>query len=147
MKRRDFIKNSVLGIATSATAALGEYLPEGQSDGRKQKKPRAKPSAGESNSGQIYARTEQSIFPLEVPTKKWSRFQAEGFENPACGIVYRKEDDVPHGMPLGGAATGFMDIDTDGTFGYFDLFNSGSPRAARFSTAFSALPAAAAAGP
>jgi uncharacterized protein (DUF608 family) len=124
MERREFIRNSVLGIAsTSATVAMAEYLPDGQ----KQEKSHGKPAKGSTSPDQVYASQAQRLFPAEVPAKQWARFNADGFANPACGIVYRKDDDVPHGMPLGGVATGFMDIDTDGTFGYFDLFNSGVP--------------------
>jgi uncharacterized protein (DUF608 family) len=30
-------------------------------------------------------------------------------------------------MPLGGVSTGFLDLETDGTFGFCTLFNSGVP--------------------
>lgn len=124
MKRREFIKNSVLGIAsTSATVAMAEYLPEGKKPGKSP----AKPAKAAAAADQVYAEKAHRLFPGEVPAKEWARFGAEGYSKPACGIVYRKADDVPHGMPLGGVATGFMDIQTDGTFGFFDLFNSGVP--------------------
>ena len=67
------------------------------------------------------------LFPYDVPAGEWVRFDAEGFSQPACGVVYRKENEVAHGMPLGGIGTGFLDVDTDGTWGMSTLFNSGVP--------------------
>jgi uncharacterized protein (DUF608 family) len=67
------------------------------------------------------------LFPKNVSKREWVQFQADGFSKPACGVVYGRNDYVPHGMPLGGVATGCMDIDTNGSFGFFNLFNSGVP--------------------
>lgn len=67
------------------------------------------------------------LFPTNLPKREWVQFQAHGFSQPACGVVYGRSDYVPHGMPLGGVATGCMDVDTNGTFGFFNLFNSGVP--------------------
>lgn len=67
------------------------------------------------------------LFPANLPKREWVQFQAHGFSKPACGVIYGRDMYVPHGMPLGGVATGCMDIDTNGTFGYFNLFNSGVP--------------------
>src|SRR5262249_10852746 len=41
--------------------------------------------------------------------------------------VYRRGDEVPHGMPLGGVSTGFLDVETNGRLGFCTLFNSGVP--------------------
>jgi uncharacterized protein (DUF608 family) len=118
MKRREFLKTSVLGIAaTGVTSAPGGYLAaEGQ-----------QPDTRPADSNKVYSSDGQRLFPNDAPTKQWTRFQAEGFSKAACGIVYKSDDVVPNGMPLGGVATGCMDIDTDGTFGFFNLFNSGVP--------------------
>jgi len=122
MRRRDFIRNSVMGItSTTAAVAMAEYLP-----GSQEKKRAAKKQGLSPDTSQIYRGDAQRLFP-EVPPKEWVRFEADGFSQPACGIVYRRDDVVPHGMPLGGVATGCMDVDTSGKFGYFNLFNSGVP--------------------
>ena len=116
MKRRNFIKSCALGAAGTLGGAIAS-VPE---------------SAASSTS----IATEQtplrrggspSLFPVNVPGKQWSHFEAHDYSRPVCGVVYRTEDAVPHGMPLGGVATGCIDVDTDGTFGYCTLFNSGVP--------------------
>jgi uncharacterized protein (DUF608 family) len=125
MKRREFLKHSALGIAstTGAVLALANTLPKDGGDGKYQ----GKESGASEKLNQVYAGEPHRLFPSDVPPKQWARFEAQGFSEPACGILYQRENDVPHGMPLGGVATGFVDIDTDGTFGYFNLFNSGVP--------------------
>lgn len=124
MRRREFLKTSVLGLAaTGTTAAMANYLPAET----KQKSRSGKGDQGAADANRVYRSDSQRLFSNDVPTKQWVRFEAEGFTKPACGVVYHREDVVPHGMPLGGVATGCMDIDTDGTFGYFNLFNSGVP--------------------
>lgn len=123
MKRRDFLRTSVLGVASTGAALAVGRLPEDQ----KQKKPRSEAKKPTLSPDHVYDAEAQRIFPISVPPKQWARFKADGFSQPACGIVYRKDDVVPHGMPLGGVATGCMDVDTDGTFGFFNLFNSGVP--------------------
>ena len=124
MKRREFLKSSVLGIAsTGATAAVAACLPQNAASESTQ----AQGNEGRDNSEKVYRSDPQRLLPRSLPSKEWVRFEAEGYSKPVCGIVYRREDDVPHGMPLGGVATGHMDIDTDGTFGYFNLFNSMVP--------------------
>ena len=121
MKRREFLKTSVLGMAaTGVSAGPASYLTaETQPEGN-QTPPSADPN-------KVYSSDGAELFPKDIPKKQWARFQAQGFSKPACGIVYHSDDVVPNGMPLGGVATGCMDIDTDGTFGFFNLFNSGVP--------------------
>ncbi|MDE3180927.1 MAG: hypothetical protein KGM47_14875 [Acidobacteriota bacterium] len=117
MDRRRFIRNTALGVALAPAAGL-------LSDCSKA------PQPGRMAEGKVALYSERSrfeLFPTEVPSNAWAEFSAAGFSEPACGIVYRKADDVPNGMPLGGVATGTLDLDTDGTFGYFNLFNSGVP--------------------
>lgn len=116
MKRRHFIKNCTLGAAATLGGSLaGTPVVAGSisAETAERKHPRR---AGE-----------PSLFPIDVPGKLWAHFDALGYSQPVCGVVYRLQDEVPHGMPLGGVATGSIDIDTDGTFGFCTLFNSGVP--------------------
>ena len=46
-----------------------------------------------------------------------------GFTNPVTGIVYNRATAPCCGMPLGGVATGCIDVDTRGVWGYSSLFN------------------------
>ena len=116
MKRRSFIKKCALGATATFSGSLAGAPGAARSvpDGTEERK---------------YTPREGSpgLFPLDVQGKQWAHFQAEGYSQPVCGVVYRLDDEVPHGMPLGGVATGCIDIDTDGTFGYCTLFNSGVP--------------------
>ena len=67
------------------------------------------------------------LFPTNLPRKEWAQFRAVGFAQPACGVIYRRADNVSHGMPLGGVSTGFLNLETNGTFGLCSIFNSGVP--------------------
>jgi len=69
----------------------------------------------------------ERLFPPEIPPGEWTRFAAIGYSQPVCGVVYRKQNQVLNGMPLGGVSTGYLDVGTDGTWGYCTLFNSGVP--------------------
>src|SRR5579875_370060 len=117
MDRRRFIRDSVLGVVATSGGPLLESCKSGKSSSER----------GTEEETREYAKRGPSLFPLEVPGKQWAQFSAEGFSEPACGIIYRRTDEVPHGMPLGGVATGSLDLDTDGTFGFCNLFNSGVP--------------------
>ena len=116
MKRRNFIKSCTLGAAATLGGSI-VTVPEVAS------------SAPAAPDERTYTRRDgsPSIFPVDAPGKQWAHFEAQGYTKPVCGVVYRHDDDVPHGMPLGGVATGCIDIDTDGTFGFCTLFNSGVP--------------------
>jgi uncharacterized protein (DUF608 family) len=116
MDRRQFFRSSGLGMAV-ASGGLGSACQH----------PKSELPNLTFDEEHVYARGGGTLFPLKVPGKQWTRFSAEGFSQPACGILYRRGDDVPHGMPLGGVATGSLDVDTDGTFGFCNLFNSGIP--------------------
>jgi non-lysosomal glucosylceramidase len=67
------------------------------------------------------------LFPTNLPRKEWAQFRAVGFAQPACGVIYRRAENVSHGMPLGGVSTGFLNLETNGTFGLCSIFNSGVP--------------------
>lgn len=69
----------------------------------------------------------QRLFPTNLPSREWVQFQAAGFSQPACGVIYRHKDEVPFGMPLGGVSTGYLNIENNGTLGLCTFFNSGVP--------------------
>ena len=106
MNRREFFRKSAVGASGMGLAASAAQTAE----------PR-------NNKGAPGAR----LFPTSLPSHEWVQFRAAGYSAPACGVIYRRADQVQHGMPLGGVSTGFVDIDTNGTLGLTSLFNSGVP--------------------
>lgn len=63
------------------------------------------------------------LFPAGLPKSEWVDFEADGFDRPVTGIVYRNGSVMP-GMPLGGLGTGFISLGTDGTLDYVStIFN------------------------
>ena len=117
MKRRNFIKNCTLGAAATLGGSLAGVSSVAGSA----------PGEADRSIDHLVRLGNPCLFPLGVEGKQWAHFEAQGYTKPVCGVVYRRDDDVPHGMPLGGVATGCIDIDTDGTFGFCTLFNSGVP--------------------
>jgi len=68
------------------------------------------------------------LFPAHSLTPvAWSQFSASGYTKQVCGLVYRKSNPVECGLPLGSIATGGLDLDTNGTFGYCSIFGSFVP--------------------
>ena len=119
LNRRKFVQASLVGVAGLSTMAdLSCSLSHDGKGNTSTSTPTSEAPIG--NRG-------AKLFPSDVPAGEWVRFDAEGFSQPACGVVYRKENAVAHGMPLGGISTGFLDVDTDGTWGMSTLFNSGVP--------------------
>ena len=115
MQRRNFLKNCALGAAATISSPAPGFLKADTADPIK---------------AEVHAAVRRSgpeLFPLDTPAKQWTHFDAHGYSRPVCGVIYRLGDQVPHGMPLGGVATGCIDVDTDGTFGFCTLFNSGVP--------------------
>ncbi|HQO33539.1 MAG TPA: GH116 family glycosyl hydrolase [bacterium] len=68
------------------------------------------------------------LFPIDLPNRDWVHFQAEGFSEPVCGVIYRWPDMVTNGMALGGIDTGCLDLETSGLLGFCTLFNTHVPR-------------------
>ena len=64
-----------------------------------------------------------SMFPTDLPTAKWVEFKAQGFTKPVSGLIFRPDQAPCCGVPLGGVATGCIDVDASGTFGFNALFN------------------------
>ncbi|MCH2130541.1 MAG: hypothetical protein MK179_15470 [Pirellulaceae bacterium] len=59
----------------------------------------------------------------ELPISSWCGIPGEGFDKPVTGIIYNRATAPCCGMPLGGVATGCVDIDARGVWGYSSLFN------------------------
>ena len=68
-----------------------------------------------------------ALFPTNLPTGKWLSFEAEGFDAPVSGVIYRTSNPPCCGVPLGGISTGCLDIDPGGTIGFCTIF-CGYPR-------------------
>ena len=62
-------------------------------------------------------------FPSSLANKQWLEFQAAGYDTPAWGVIYNSQDELWSGMPLGGLATGCLDIENNGTLGYCTVFS------------------------
>ena len=70
----------------------------------------------------------EELFPARsISELEWTQFNASGFTQPVCGIVYRMSRPAECGVPLGTIDTGCVDIDTDGTLGFCSLFGSFAP--------------------
>lgn len=67
------------------------------------------------------------LFSTKETRSGWGQFSADGFSAPVCGVVYRLEDKVTDGMPLGGIDTGCIDLETNGTLGIYSIFNTHVP--------------------
>jgi len=68
------------------------------------------------------------LFPTDLPRRDWVHFDAHGFSEPVCGVVYRLNDTVTNGMALGGIDVGCIDLETSGLLGYCTIFNTHVPR-------------------
>ena len=69
-----------------------------------------------------------TLFPVDLPSREWRQFEADGYSARVCGVVYRSNAPPTNGMPVGGIDTGCLDLETDGLLGYCTLFNSHVPR-------------------
>src|SRR5690242_12411982 len=103
MDRRKFLKSS------------SAVLPGLLLTGRKRDAKAEEAKAGEAHAADAMRAADDAsagdlLFPKNVSKREWVQFPANGFSKPACGVVYGRNDYVPHGMPLGGVATGCMDI-------------------------------------
>jgi uncharacterized protein (DUF608 family) len=70
----------------------------------------------------------EGLFPTDLPGPEPIQFPAAGFSRTACGVIYRLEDQLTNGMPLGGVDTGCLDVENTGLLGYCTLFNTHVPR-------------------
>jgi hypothetical protein len=132
MNRRGFVKKSLIGVA--GQTALGSLISRSlaAANGQWRNKTSKTDQAGTAHAG-------LHLFPLKTAGREPITFRAEGFTKPACGVIYRRADEVLNGMPLGGVSTGYLDVEQDGTFGMSTLFNSGVPVASAVRLAFLGL--------
>lgn len=76
---------------------------------------------------QTFADAGRTLLPTNLPEREWVTFETEGFSQPVCGSIFRAHHPATQGMPLGGIDTGYLDLDTGGTFGYMSIFGSFVP--------------------
>ncbi len=109
LNRRDFLKG---GSLTTLTMLMGEGALKAED----------KPRPAERQTQQS-RRGNQTLFPTDLPGRQWVEFSAQGYSQPAFGVVYRGGQ-VHFGVPLGGVGTGWVDLNSDGTLGRFSIFNT-----------------------
>ncbi len=63
------------------------------------------------------------LFPDNLLHASWLRFQADGYDEPVTGIIFRNLPRPSCGVPLGNVDTGCIDIDPNGMLGYSTIFN------------------------
>lgn len=66
------------------------------------------------------------LFPTDLPEREWASFSAQGYGAPVSGVVYRTAKPPVAGVPMGGVATGCIDIEPTGIWGYRSIFNASS---------------------
>jgi uncharacterized protein (DUF608 family) len=69
----------------------------------------------------------RALFPAEVQPSTWARFAADGYSEPVSGVVYSSENPPCCGVPIGGLATGCVDLDARGIWGWSSLWNPIGP--------------------
>ena len=126
INRRKFVRDSALAVGGLAGLASGPAVGPVVGIGSAPERDSAGRHESGSAEGEAGPRGDR-LFPTNVASGDWTQFQAEGFSQPVCGVVYRKENAVPNGMPLGGVSTGFINVETNGAWGQTSQFNSGVP--------------------
>lgn len=78
MKRRNFIKSCALGAAGTLGGAIASVPGSGASS-----------SSIASEQTPLRRGGSPTLFPVNVPGKQWSHFEAMGYTKPVCGVVCR----------------------------------------------------------
>lgn len=117
MKRREFARKSLLGIAyfpglaadirsgiaAAFNRACAVCFPGGKGP--------AELPAGEP-------------FPTNLPGLEWKEFSAAGFSRSVSGVIFRTGSPSCCGVPLGGVSTGCLDIEATGSLGFNNVFDA-----------------------
>ena len=119
MNRRTFVFSSIVG---GAGVLLDPYLSANGLN----------PGSSETGAGELFPGP-------HLPERTWTQFEASGFTEPVCGVIFRKDKAPECGVPLGSIGTGCIDLDTDGTLGYCSIFGSFVPPRGQLRLPFLAL--------
>ena len=79
-----------------------------------------------------------TLFPTHLSHTEWVKFECDGYSTPVTGIIYGPDKPTCCGVPLGGVATGCIDIEVGGVLGFETLFNQ-FPRQPQLLTPFLGL--------
>ncbi len=52
----------------------------------------------------------QKLFPTDLKGSEWVEFQAAGFSQPVCGVIYRFARPATNGLALGAIDTKFFEV-------------------------------------
>ena len=63
------------------------------------------------------------LFPANLTKNQWLTFAAAGFSQPVSGVIYDAGAAPVSGVPLGGLATGCLDIEAAGVYGFNSIFD------------------------
>ena len=64
-----------------------------------------------------------TYFPTDLETSQWKEFQPKSYQT-VTGVVYDKDTVTCCSVPMGGVATGCIDVDMRGVWGYSSIFNA-----------------------
>ena len=68
-------------------------------------------------------KAENLLFARDLPSTQWAQFSAAGFSAPVSGVVFHPDQAPCCGVPLGGVATGCLDVQAGGVLGFETIFN------------------------
>lgn len=64
----------------------------------------------------------QALFSENLRLRVWKQFEADGFKNPVCGMIFTDARPPCCGVPVGGLGTGCLDIEAAGVWGFSSVF-------------------------
>ena len=62
-----------------------------------------------------------NYFPTDLPTSKWEDFKPRSYSQAVTGVIYDKDSHACCSVPMGGVATGCIDVDMRGVWGYSSI--------------------------
>lgn len=72
---------------------------------------------------QCWGALANKLFATDLPGNQWVEFAADGYSVPVSGVIFRPDKPSCCGVPLGGVATGCLDIEVGGVLGFEAIFN------------------------